>query len=89
MKEYLKDIDPVVYDQVVYTQLVLGWMVGQFSLDGDVLIYPSPEKNAPAEEICEPVKPHTKHPLQGEFILTKPNIRDQIYDKILRRNNGS
>ena len=49
----------------------MGWMIGQLSLDGDILFMANPERYAPVP-IEEPVIKPERHPLQGEFLLPRP-----------------
>lgn len=71
MKEYLSSIEPEVYDEICYPQIVMGHMVGQKTLDGDLLLYASPEKYPPIEADPIPEPKPQRHALQGEFILTR------------------
>lgn len=70
MKEYLSSLEPEEYNKV-YVQAVMGHMVGQFTLDGDILLTSNPEKYPP-KPIEEPVVKPKRHPLQGEFLLPQP-----------------
>lgn len=73
MKEYLNNIDQEDYHKIVYKTVLDGDMVGQLLLDGNMLLTPNPERH-----VIKPIeKPQdftffNRHPLQGEFILTRP-----------------
>lgn len=73
MKEWLSKIEPVDYDRIVYPRMVMGHEVGiRDMFTDDILIQPNPEKYQfpDAEKMKVEAKP-LKHPLQGEFLLTR------------------
>ena len=60
MKEYLSSLEPEEYNKV-YIQTVMGHMVGQYTLEGDTLLYANPEK-------YPPTKGHDLKPNEPEII---------------------
>ncbi len=75
MKEFISNIEPEIYDQEVYPQIMMGHMVGQHTLDGDALVYPSPEKYTTPPEPLPDIHYAPTRNLPLQFYLHPVNPR--------------
>ncbi len=80
VKEYLSNIEPEIFDQEVYPQIMMGHLVGQHTLEGDALVYENPEKYSTPVELQEPLPeihyaPTRNLPLQFYLHPVRPRGR--------------
>jgi hypothetical protein len=77
VREYLSNIEPEAYDEIYHHWVIVPKfpiLVGQHTLNGDVLLYDNPESKlyTPRETVLEENVIQVIHGAQAEFMFTKP-----------------